>query len=173
MAIWDSESSDYLRSGADQYGVTTDWGAEGGPRRFGMQDYWTRGARGGMLGTGGRKKLNKTGSFELGDGDMEGWRAMKESGGGRIEVDRKSRRFSGADQYGLGHLTDAKRGGTGLGALFHQLSPEKKARDKRLKGWELETGPRADVRRAMLKNRKSGLEAYQSSRNDLASGLGY
>ena len=111
MALWDSESSDYLDSGPDQYGIQTDWGAEGGPRKFGMQDYWKRGKRGGFMGSGGRKKLNKSGMFELEGGDLEKWQAMREDGArGKFEVGRKSGRAEGLGNYGLGHLYDAKEG---------------------------------------------------------------
>ena len=203
MAIWDSNSSDYLNSGPDQYGIQTDWGAEGGPRKFGMQDYWKRGKRGGFMGTGGRKKLNKSGMFELEGGNLEKWMAMREDrGSGKFEVGRKSGQAEGLGDYGLGNLYDAKEG-TGfqgnmprndnpygqyggmmdmpnLGAGIQQRisdmakrKKENKERGSRMSWWEGETGERARTRKAVLNNKDAMKDAYKKGRDDLSSGWGY
>ena len=201
MAIWDSESSNYKQAGPDQYGISTDWGAKGGARRFGMQDYWRRGSRSGLFG--GRKKVNKDGgNFELADDDMDNWRAMKESGG-RYEVDSRSGLAGGMSQFGLGHLKETgtgrrsdlfnqyNAGYAGLGGMGDYLSsfnnsplqngspfqngfdPEAKDRKKRMDRWALETGERADTRRAMLKMRRTAKDSLSKSRDNLGSGWGY
>jgi hypothetical protein len=171
-----------------------------------MQDYWKRGRRGGFMGTGGRKKLNKSGMFELEGGNLEKWMAMREDrGSGKFEVGRKSGRAEGLGDYGLGHLYDAKEGtgfqgnmprndnpygqyGGGYGGMasmpnlgagiqqrladIAKRNKENKERGGRMSWWEGETGERAGVRKAVLKNKNAMRDAYKTDRDNLGSGWG-
>jgi hypothetical protein len=203
LGLWDEDDDSYLESKRDKWGVQTDWGARGGPQAYGNMDHYIRRKRSWFRGRktvkgSGEYKLNDADQFREWKSKYEGskkkrdlMRAFQQDGGG-------GKQTSGAHNYskmGLlaaGGMKPAYGGGYGGSggepesdeARAARLAREKEqklqaADDKksgaRRKWWSRETssGERGSVRKAMIKNKRAGQQAYRSDRDRSAEGWGY